>query len=1537
LTGGTITGGQNTKSITVLWNSPGNQTVEVNYANSYRCSASDYQVLPVTVHQSPSPSVLGNNVVCLNSIQTYTTEQNMTNYQWAVTGGTIIGKVDTAKVNVQWTSLGIQTISLNYVDANGCTLLNPVTRNVTVNPLPAPTITGNTAVCNNSTGNIYTTETGMTAYTWVVTGGIITAGGTATDNTATVTWNTVGTESISVNYNDANGCTAANPTVHNVLVTPLPDVIANPPTLAICSGFTADILLTSSVPSTTFAWNVPVLPPGVTMTVTSGTGDIHQIINNANTTPAVVNFSIMPTAGGCSALSPTIYPVTMNPLPIPTVSGPTSVCFNSTQTYTTEGSMTGYSWTVSGGTIVSGPTTNTINVHWTSAGPQTITINYLNQYVCTAVNSTSYNVTVNPLPVPTISGSNNVCNQSTGNVYATETGMTAYTWVITGGIITAGGTATDNTATVTWNTVGTESISVNYNDANGCTAASPTVTNVTVKPLPDVIASPPTLSICSGFMANITFTSSVPSTTFAWNVPVLPPGVTMTVTSGTGDIHQIINNANTTPAIVNFSIMPTASGCSALSPTIYPVTVNPLPIPTVSGTQSVCFNSTHAYSTEASMTGYSWTVSGGTIVSGPTTNTINVHWTSAGLQTITVNYLNQYGCTAVNPTSYNVTVNALPVPVISGPAAMCLNHSGTYTVQAGMTGYTWTVTGGTITSGGTPTDNTATVLWNTLGLDNISVNYTDGNGCTAASPTVYNVQVNTLPVPTITGLAAVCVGLTSTYTTEAGMSSYTWDVSAGGTITAGAGTQTITVLWNTVGAQTVDVNYVVGTGCTAASPTVKNITINPLPTPAISGPAAMCLNKTAAYSTEAGKTGYTWSVAGGTIISGTGTATVQITWTTLGNQNVSVNYVDANGCTAVSPTVYNVLINNLPVPTITGSAAICVGQSTTYTTESGMSLYLWNVSAGGTITAGSGTNVITVLWQTVGAQTVSVNYTVVTGCTAVSPTVKAVAVNSLPTPVITGPQQVCANQAANVYSTPNVANHDYVWSVTGDLSFTGNHTNSITVNWGSGPTGSVQVNEIDQSQPTNCNTLTPLYNVTINPNPSPVITGPATPCGQTLCTYTVGTAQANHAYLWTVTGGTPLSGTNSSINVTWGNTNPVTLGMQESITYAPGVVCTTIAPAFPITLVLIPDAAGAISGPSAVCQSWARTYTVAPINNSDSYTWWYVPSAGVTITNNGASANLAFDLTSASGNLYVKGNKSGCASGPTSPPYPITVHTPPYVSLTACNDAITTSTSRPFTLKGGVPPGGQYFVDGNAVSGGIFDPSTLSTTTHLVTYTFTDHNTCVSTSTSVPITIVPGSAPGSCPITFTDPRDNKTYRAVNMGSHCWMLDNLSYGNALTPLTLEQRDNCTPEKYCLTTDPACSTYGGLYQWDELMQYQVPASGQYLQGLCPPEWHVPTQTEWQLLIDGQTNPGNGIAGGDLKDPSPAFGFKALLDGIYYQNTIWAFTSGTPLTTMFWTSSDSGATKALSRGLNNNDPSVSRYVSGRSNAFPVRCVKD
>jgi len=94
---------------------------------------------------------------------------------------------------------------------------------------------------------------------------------------------------------------------------------------------------------------------------------------------------------------------------------------------------------------------------------------------------------------------------------------------------------------------------------------------------------------------------------------------------------------------------------------------------------------------------------------------------------------------------------------------------------------------------------------------------------------------------------------------------------------------------------------------------------------------------------------------------------------------------------------------------------------------------------------------------------------------------------------------------------------------------------------------------------------------------------------------------------------------------------------------------------------------------------------------------------------------------------------------------------------------------------------------------------------------------------------------------------------------------------------------------------------------------------------------------MLIDGQTNAGNGIAGGDLKDPNPAFGFKGLLMGIFYQNNTWAFTTGNLTATLFWTSTTVGSYRAITRGMNSYVESVSLYNSLRSNAFPLRCVKD
>ncbi len=90
------------------------------------------------------------------------------------------------------------------------------------------------------------------------------------------------------------------------------------------------------------------------------------------------------------------------------------------------------------------------------------------------------------------------------------------------------------------------------------------------------------------------------------------------------------------------------------------LTVFPLPEPAINGNDSVCINSSdYVYSTETGMTGYIWTVSsGGTITSGDGTSSVTILWDQTGLQTVSVNYLNENGCTADLPTEFEVT--ALP-------------------------------------------------------------------------------------------------------------------------------------------------------------------------------------------------------------------------------------------------------------------------------------------------------------------------------------------------------------------------------------------------------------------------------------------------------------------------------------------------------------------------------------------------------------------------------------------------------------------------------------------------------------------------------------------------------------------------------------------------------------------------------------------------------------------------------------------------------------------------------------------------------------
>ncbi|MBI9037231.1 MAG: hypothetical protein JEY97_03790, partial [Bacteroidales bacterium] len=211
----------------------------------------------------------------------------------------------------------------------------------------------------------------------------------------------------------------------------------------------------------------------------------------------------------------------------------------------------------------------------------------------------------------------------------------------------------------------------------------------------------------------------------------------------------------------------------------------------------------------------------------------------------------------------------------------------------------------------------------------------------------------------------------------------------------------------------------------------------------------------------------------------------------------------------------------------------------------------------------------------------------------------------------------------------------------------------------------------------------------------------------------------------------------------------------------------------------------------------------------------------------------------------------------------------------------------------------------------------------------------------------------NCGDSFTDPRDGKTYNSVLIGEQCWMSENLNIGSMIQNVD-EMTDNGIIEKYCYNNDPSnCTQYGGLYQWDELMQYTT-TSG--VQGICPSGWYIPTDDEWKILegfADSQYSIGDPIwstsgyrgfdAGKNLKSTSGWFsgnngtnlyGFYALPNGY---RSHYAVFENLEKYFVFWTSKNYDNELAWARGSYYTLDNTRREKDNKDFAYAIRCLKD
>jgi uncharacterized protein (TIGR02145 family) len=162
--------------------------------------------------------------------------------------------------------------------------------------------------------------------------------------------------------------------------------------------------------------------------------------------------------------------------------------------------------------------------------------------------------------------------------------------------------------------------------------------------------------------------------------------------------------------------------------------------------------------------------------------------------------------------------------------------------------------------------------------------------------------------------------------------------------------------------------------------------------------------------------------------------------------------------------------------------------------------------------------------------------------------------------------------------------------------------------------------------------------------------------------------------------------------------------------------------------------------------------------------------------------------------------------------------------------------------------------------------------------------------------------------TFTDPRDNKTYKTVKIGTQVWMAENLGSCR-------DDEDDCK--------------YGQLYVWEAAMK------------ACPKGWHLPSDKEWQILVDFAG--GNEIAGKKLKATSGCnneegngtdnYGFSALPGGECLPGECGNFGSAGN----WWgaTEYNSGDAYYISMDCYRENVMIGNY--GKDNQYSVRCIKD
>lgn len=504
--------------------------------------------------------------------------------------------------------------------------------------------------------------------------------------------------------------------------------------------------------------------------------------------------------------------------------------------------------------------------------------------------------------------------------------------------------------------------------------------------------------------------------------------------------------------------------------------------------------------TQSPVTGNTTTPVSGA-VTGLTPNTL-YHYRAVGVNSQGTTNGNDMTFTTAAAAPIVVTNTAAPIGLTTATlngTVTAQNSSTTVTFQWGLTPSFGNVAAATPSpvTGNTPTSVSA----NLTGLTQTQTYYyrcvgVNAGGTTNGATMSFVAGCPQIPpAGPITGPTSICAntaGHVYSITPLANTTGYTWSVPAGATITAGANTPTITVTYGTASGNV----SVYGTStCANGVANSVAVTVNPIPTPTITGQGTTCVNIGVNYATEPGFTNYTWTLsAGGAITSGAGTNQIGVTWNTGGAKTVTVNYTNTYGCAASTPASFPVTVDPLPgdAGAITGTANVCKGTNGVAYSVAPIAnaiSYVWTLPPGATIASGAWTNSITVNFAaTASSGNITVYGNNLCGNGPPSPNFP-VSLLTIPgdAGAITGPANVCAGSSSVGFSvSPITGATGYTWTVPpGATIVAGANTANIFVDFAlNAVSGIITVTGTNMC---GSGTISPALNVTIVPKPVPPV------------------------------------------------------------------------------------------------------------------------------------------------------------------------------------------------------------------------------------------------------------------------------------------------------------------------------------------------------------------------------------------------------------------------------------------------------------------